>query len=68
MYIYMYMYNVVTNLIRNLIIRNYFLDNQRRKMRWARNVARMGIKLNAYRVLVRNPRGRTTLVSLRRRY
>jgi len=37
-------------------------------MGWAGHVVRMGIKLNAYRVLVRNPGGKTTLVSPRRIY
>jgi hypothetical protein len=31
-----------------------------RRMRWAGNVARMGEKRNAYRILVGNPRKETT--------
>jgi hypothetical protein len=31
-----------------------------RRMRWAGHVARMGEKMNAYRILVRKPEGRET--------
>jgi hypothetical protein len=32
-----------------------------RRMRWAGNVARMGEKMNAYRILVGNPEGKRPL-------
>jgi hypothetical protein len=39
-----------------------------RRMRWARHVARMGEKRNAYRLLVGNPEGRRPLGRSRRRW
>jgi hypothetical protein len=39
-----------------------------RKMRWARNVARMGVKRNAYRLLVGKPKGKRPLERPRRRW
>jgi hypothetical protein len=39
-----------------------------RRMRWARHVARMGEKRNAYRILVGKPEGRRPLGRPRRRW
>jgi hypothetical protein len=39
-----------------------------RRMRWAGNVARMGVKGGAYRILVGRPEGRRPLGRLRRRW
>jgi hypothetical protein len=39
-----------------------------RRMKWVRNVARMGQKRNAYRLLVRKPEGKRSLGRLRRRW
>jgi hypothetical protein len=39
-----------------------------RRMRWARHVARMGEKRNAYRILVGKPDGRRPLGKPRRRW
>jgi hypothetical protein len=39
-----------------------------RRMRWARHVARMGEKKNAYRILVGNPEGKRPLGRPRRRW
>jgi hypothetical protein len=39
-----------------------------RKMRWAEHVARMGEKMNAYRILVGKPEGKTLLGRPRRRW
>jgi hypothetical protein len=39
-----------------------------RRMRWAGNVARMGSKMNAYRVLVGKPEGKIPLGRPRRRW
>jgi hypothetical protein len=39
-----------------------------RRMRWARHVARMGEKRNAYKILVGNPEGTRTLGRSRRRW
>jgi hypothetical protein len=39
-----------------------------RRMRWARHVARMGDKRNAYRLLVGKPEGRRPLGRPRRRW
>jgi hypothetical protein len=36
-------------------------------MRWAGNVARMGAKINAYRILVGKPEGKSSLGRPRRR-
>jgi hypothetical protein len=38
-----------------------------RRMRWAGHVARMGEKINAYRILVGNPEGKRRLGRPRRR-
>jgi hypothetical protein len=38
-----------------------------RRMRWAGHVARMGEKMNAYRILVGNPEGKRPLGRPRRR-
>jgi hypothetical protein len=38
-----------------------------RRMRWTGHVARMGIKRNAYRILVRKPEGKRPLGRPRRR-
>jgi hypothetical protein len=39
-----------------------------RRMRWAGHVARMGEKMNAYRILVGNPGGKRPLGRPRRRW
>jgi hypothetical protein len=39
-----------------------------RRMRWARQVARMGKKMNAYRILVGKPEGKRPLGRPRRRW
>jgi hypothetical protein len=39
-----------------------------RRMRWTVHVARMGEKMNAYRLLVGNPEGRRPLGTPRRRW
>jgi hypothetical protein len=39
-----------------------------RRMRWAGHVARMGAKMNAYRILVGKPEGKTLLGKPRRRW
>jgi hypothetical protein len=39
-----------------------------RRMRWAWQVARMGAKRNAYRILVGKPEGKTPLGRPRRRW
>jgi hypothetical protein len=39
-----------------------------RRMRWARHVARMGAKKNAYKILVGNPEGKRSLERPRRRW
>jgi hypothetical protein len=39
-----------------------------RRMRWAGHVARMGEKMNAYRILVGKPEGKRPLGRLRRRW
>jgi hypothetical protein len=39
-----------------------------RRMRWAGHVARMGVKRNAYRLLVRKPEGKRPLGRPRRRW
>jgi hypothetical protein len=39
-----------------------------RRMRWAGHVARMGEKMNAYRILVVNPDGKSPLGRSRRRW
>jgi hypothetical protein len=39
-----------------------------RRMRWAGHVARMGLKRNAYRILVRKPKGKRPLGRPRRRW
>jgi hypothetical protein len=39
-----------------------------RRMRWAGHVARMGEKINAYRILVGNPEGKRPLGRPRRRW
>jgi hypothetical protein len=39
-----------------------------RRMRWARHVARMGEKTNAYRILVGKPEGKRPLGRPRRRW
>jgi hypothetical protein len=39
-----------------------------RRMRWAGHVARMGEKINAYRLLVRKPEGKRPLGRPRRRW
>jgi hypothetical protein len=39
-----------------------------RRMRWARHVARMGETRNAYRILVRKPKGKRPLGRTRRRW
>jgi hypothetical protein len=39
-----------------------------RRMRWAGNVARMGAKRNAYRILVGKPEGKRPLGTPRRRW
>jgi hypothetical protein len=39
-----------------------------RRMRWAKHVARMGAKMNAYRILVGKPEGKRPLERPRRRY
>jgi hypothetical protein len=39
-----------------------------RRMRWAGNVALIGAKRNAYRILVRNPEGKRPLGRPRRRW
>jgi hypothetical protein len=38
-----------------------------RRMRWAGHVARMGTKMNAYRILVGEPEGKRPLGKLRHR-
>jgi hypothetical protein len=48
----------------------YFLPNRMIKsmsMRWAEHVARMGAKMNAYRILVGKPEGKRPLGRPRRR-
>jgi hypothetical protein len=42
--------------------------NDRRRMRWAGHVARMGEKRNVYRLLVRKPEGKRPLERPRRRW
>jgi hypothetical protein len=42
--------------------------NKSRRMRWAGNVARMGAKRNADRILVGKPEGKRTIGRLRRRW
>jgi hypothetical protein len=39
-----------------------------RRMRWAENIARIGEKRNAYRILVRKPEGKRPLGRPRRRW
>jgi hypothetical protein len=39
-----------------------------RRMRWAGHVARMGLKRNAYRILVGNPEGKRPLGRPKRRW
>jgi hypothetical protein len=41
---------------------------KKRRMRWARHVARMGEKRNVYRLLVGKPEGKRPLGRLRRRW
>jgi hypothetical protein len=46
---------------------NNFIIIKSRRLRWAEHVARMGEKMNAYRILVGEPEGKTPLGRPRRR-
>jgi hypothetical protein len=61
-YYYYYYYSTIIGVI------NIILLIKSRRMRWARNVARMGEKRGAHRILVARPEGRRPLGRPRRRW
>jgi hypothetical protein len=55
-------------LISVCILSNIIRKFKSRRMRWAEHIARMGKKINAYRILVGKPEGKRPLGRSRRRW